>query len=55
MPGEYSINLDPTVQPVQHGRNIVSIEVIEEIKAQLKEMIMQDIITLQVEPTPCLV
>ena len=49
---EYDIKTDPTVPPVQHGRQKVPIEYKEEIKKELAEMVWQRIITKQTEPTP---
>ena len=50
--GEYNIKTDPTVPPVQHGRQKVPIKYKEEIKKELAEMVQQGIITKQTEPTP---
>ena len=52
MQGEYDIKTDPTIPPVQHGRQKVPIEYKEEIKKELAEMVHQGIITKQTEPTP---
>ena len=52
MQGEYNIKTDPTVPPVQHGRQKVPIEYKEEIEKELAEMVCQGIITKQTEPTP---
>ena len=52
MQGEYDIKTDPTVPPVQHGRQKVSIEYKEEIEKESAEMVCQRIITKQTEPTP---
>ena len=52
MHGEYDIKTDPTMPPVQHGRQKVPIEYKEEIKKELAEMVQQRIITKQTEPTP---
>ena len=52
MQGKYNIKTDPTVPPVQHGRQKVPIEYKEEIKKELAEMVQQRIITKQTEPTP---
>ena len=52
MQGEYDIKIDPTVPPVQHGRQKVPIEYKEEIEKELAEMVHQRIITKQTEPTP---
>ena len=52
MSGEYDIKTDPTVLPVQHGRWKVPIEYKEEIQKELGEMVCQEIITKQTEPTP---
>ena len=52
MKGKYNIKTDPTVPPVQHGRQKVPIEHKEEIEKELAEMVWQRIITKQTEPTP---
>ena len=52
MQGKYDIKTNPTVPPVQHGRQKVPIEYKEEIKKELTEMVWQRIITKQTEPTP---
>ena len=52
MKGKYDIKTDPTVPPVQHGRQKVPIEYKEEIEKELAEMVWQGIITKQTEPTP---
>ena len=52
MKGEYDIKTDPTIPPVQHGRQKVPIKYKEEIKKELAEMVKQGIITKQTEPTP---
>ena len=52
MQGEYDINTDPTIPPVQHGRRKVPIKYKEEIKKELAEMVWQGIIIKQTEPTP---
>ena len=52
MQGEYDIKTDPTVLPVQHGRQKVPIEYKEEIEKELAEMVRQRIITKQTESTP---
>ena len=52
MHGEYDIKTDPTIQPVQHGRQKVPIEYKEEIEKELAKMVRQGIITKQTEPTP---
>ena len=52
MKGKYNIKTDPTVPPVQHGRQKVPIEYKEEIEKELAEMAQQGIITKQTEPTP---
>ena len=48
MPRQYSISLEPEIPQVQHGIYRVPIKAKEEIKAQLREMMVQIIITLQV-------
>ena len=52
MQGEYNIKTDPTVPPVQHGRQKIPIEYREETEKELAEMVWQRIITKQTEPTP---
>ena len=52
MQGEYDIKVNPTVPPVQHGRQKVPIKYKEEIEKELAEMVHQRIITKQTEPTP---
>ena len=52
MSGEYNIKTDPTVPPVQHGRQKVPIEYKEEIEKELGEMVHREIITKQTEPIP---
>ena len=52
MQGEYDIKTDPTIPPVQHGRQKVPIEYKEEIEKELAEMVQQGIIIKQTEPTP---
>ena len=52
MQAEYDIKTDPTVPPVQHGRQKVPIKYKEEIEKELVEMVWQRIITKQTEPTP---
>ena len=52
MSGEYDIKTDLTVLPVQHGRHKVPIEYKDEIKKELGEMVQQEIIAKQTEPTP---
>ena len=51
MQGEYDIKTDPTIPPVQHGRQKVPIEY-KEIEKELAEMVQQGIIIKQTEPTP---
>ena len=50
--GEYDIKVDPTVPPVQHARRKVSIESKAAIKEAIDYMVKQDILELQIEPTP---
>ena len=50
--GKYDIKTDPTIPPVQHGRQKVPIEYKEEIEKELAEMVWQGIIIKQTEPTP---
>ena len=45
MPGEYSITLNPNIPPEQHGRCKVSTVAKEEVKNQMKQMTVKDIIT----------
>ena len=52
MYGECDIKTDLTVLPVQHGRCKVPIKYKDEIKKELGEMVQQEIITKQTEPTP---
>ena len=52
MLGEYDIKTDPTVLPVQYGRQKVPIEDKKEIKKELEEMLSQGIIKKQTDPTP---
>ena len=52
MPGKYRITLDTNIPLLQHRRCRISIEAKEDIEAQLKEMTVQGIITLQLVPTP---
>ena len=52
MQGKYDIKTNPTVPPVQHGRQKVPIEYKEEIEKELTEMVWQRIITKQTKPTP---
>ena len=52
MQGKYDIKTNPTVSPVQHGRQKVPIKYKEEIEKELAEMVCQRIITKQTEPTP---
>ena len=52
MQGEYDIKTDPTIPPVQHGRQKVPIEYKEEIEKELADMVQQGIIIKQTEPTP---
>ena len=54
MPDEYNITLNPNFQPMQQGQCRVSVDAKEEIKIQIREMTVQDIITPQVVPTPWL-
>ena len=52
MQGEYDIKTDPTIPPVQHGRQKVPIKYKEEIEKELAEIVQQGIIIKQTEPTP---
>ena len=52
MSGEYDIKTDLTVLPVQHGRCKVPIKYKDEIEKELGEMVQQEIIAKQTEPTP---
>ena len=52
MYSEYDIKIDPQVPPVQHRRCKVPIEHKAEIEKELNEMVHQDIIAKQTEPTP---
>ena len=51
--GKYSITLNHNVPPIQERKCRVPKKAKEEIKSQLKQMTIQDIIMPQVEPTPC--
>ena len=50
--GEYTIKIDPTVPPVSQARHKVPIESKEAICAALDQMIADDILEPQIEPTP---
>ena len=50
--GEYTIKIDPTMPPVSQARHKVPIESKEAICAALDHMITEDILELQIEPTP---
>ena len=50
--GEYTIKIDPTVPPVSQARRKVSIESKAAICAALDQMIKDDILEPQIEPTP---
>ena len=50
--GEYTIKIDPTVPPVSQARRKVPIESKEAICAALDQMIKDDILEPQIEPTP---
>ena len=50
--GEYTIKIDPTVPPVSQARRKVPIESKEAICAALDQMIKEDILEPQIEPTP---
>ena len=50
--GEYTIKIDPTVPPVSEARLKVPIESKEAICAALDQMIADDILEPQIEPTP---
>ena len=50
--GEYDIKVDPTVPPVQHARRKVTIESKASTKEAIDYMVKQDILELQIEPTP---
>ena len=52
MSGEYDIKTDSSVPPVLHGRCKVPIEYKEEIEKELGEMVQQEIIAKQTDPTP---
>ena len=52
MKGEYDIKVDPTVPPVQHVRRKVPIESKAAIKEAIDYMMKQNILELQIEPTP---
>ena len=50
--GEYTIKIHPTVPPVSQARHKVPIESKEAICAALDQMIEEDILEPQIEPTP---
>ena len=50
--GEYTIKIDPTMPPVSQARRKVPIENKEAIYMALDQMIVDDILELQIEPTP---
>ena len=50
--GEYTIKIDPTVPPVSQARRKVPIKSKEAICAALDQMIAEDILEPQIEPTP---
>ena len=50
--GAYNIRVDPTVKPVTHARRKVPIESKEAIDKELDYLIEEEIIMVQVEPTP---
>ena len=50
--GEYDIQVDPTVPPVQHARRKVPIESKAAIEEAIDYMVKQDILEPQIEPTP---
>ena len=50
--GAYNIRIDPSVKPAMHARRKVSIESKEAIDRELENLIEEEIITEQVEPTP---
>ena len=52
MSGKYDIKTNPSVPPIQHGRQKVPIEHKAEIEKELNEMVRQGIIAKQMEPTP---
>ena len=51
--GGYNIRVDPTVKPATHARRKVPIESKEVVNKELDYLIGEEIITEQVEPTPC--
>ena len=51
--GAYNIRVDPTVKPATHARRKVPIKSKEAIDKELDYLIEEEIITEQVEPTPC--
>ena len=51
--GAYNIRVDPRVKPATHARRKVPIESKEAIDKELDYLIEEEIITEQVEPTPC--
>ena len=50
--GEYTIKIDPSIEPVSQARCKVPIESKEAICAALDQMIVDDILEPQIEPTP---
>ena len=50
--GAYNIRIDPSVKPATHARRKVPIESKEAIDRELDYLIVEEIITEQVEPTP---
>ena len=51
--GEYNIKINPVVPPVQHVRRKVLIESKEAFDKELDYLIEEEIITKQIQPTPC--
>ena len=51
LPGEYSINIDPSVPPVIHPPRWVPIALKEKFKVELDSLVDQDIITPVTKPT----
>jgi len=52
IPGEHSIKIDSTVQPVVHAPRKVPIAIKDKVKEELERKEKNDIIVKQTEPTP---
>ena len=51
-PGEYNITVDPNVQPKEHARRKIPLELQDKIKAKLDKMEQKGIIVKEDTPTP---